>query len=113
MRELAGMILADHQGSTADLARAAAQAQPPLRPAPVLNAAQQADLQALRAASGEAFDRLWLRQQVRAHEQALTLLTSYAARGEVAPLQRHASTVADPVQRHLARARELEVPAAR
>jgi putative membrane protein len=113
VRELAGMILADHQGSTADLGRAGAQAQPPLSVAPVLNAEQQANLQALRAADGEAFDRLWLRQQVRAHEQALTLVTAYAANGDVEPLRRHAATVAEPIQRHLTTARRLEVPAPR
>jgi putative membrane protein len=107
------MLAADHRRSTAELGRAARQARPPLNLAPVLNAQQQANVQALSAAAGEAFDREYLRQQVRAHEQALTLVAAYASTGEVEPLRRHAAAVAERVQRHLARARELEVPAPR
>ena len=110
VREFAAMLLADHQRSTAQLTRAAAQARPPLAAAPVLNAEQQANRQALRAANGRAFDAVYLRQQVNAHEQAMNLVTSYAAGGDVEPLRRHAAAVAEPIQRHLARARQLEVP---
>lgn len=111
IRELAGMILADHQRSTTELTTAAGQAQPPITATPAMNAEQQANIQALQAASGEAFDREYLAQQVRAHEQALSLVTSYAASGDVESLRQHAATVADPIQRHLSRARELQVPA--
>ncbi|HWT12656.1 MAG TPA: DUF4142 domain-containing protein [Allosphingosinicella sp.] len=110
IRSLAQMILADHQRSTAELGRAAGQAQPPLTAAPRLNPEQQANVQALRTATGAAFDQEYLRQQVRAHEQALTLVTAYAAGGEVEPLRAHASSVAGPIQTHLARARELAAP---
>jgi len=113
VREFAGMLLAEHRRSTAALERAAARAQPPIRTGPALNAEQQANLQALAAARGATFDPVWLRQQVNAHEQALTLVTAYAASGEVEALRQHAASVAGPIQRHLARARELEVPAPR
>jgi len=111
VRGFAAMMVADHQRSTAELGRAGAQAQPPLRPAPVLSAEQQANLQALRSASSPAFDIVYLRQQVNAHEQALNLASSYAAAGNVEPLRRHAGTATGAIRRHLSRARELEVPA--
>ena len=110
VRQLAEAILADHQRSTAELRRAAAEAQPALQVAPALLAPQQANLQVLRGASGAAFDQEYLRQQVEAHERALTLVTAYAAGGESEPLRRHAAGVAGPIQQHLSRARELAVP---
>lgn len=111
VRQFAAMILADHQRSSAELARAAGQVRPAISAPPVLSAEQQANLQALGTANGRAFDIVYLRQQVIAHEQALNLVTSYASSGEVEPLRRHAASVAEPIRRHLARARELEVPA--
>ena len=113
VREFAGMLLAEHRRSTAALERAAARAQPPIPIAPALNAEQQANLQALGAARGATFDPVWMRQQVNAHEQALTLVTAYAASGEIEALRQHAASVAGPIQQHLARARALEVPAPR
>jgi putative membrane protein len=107
IRQLAQMILADHQRSTTELNAAAREAEPALTVATQLNADQQAQVDALRAASGSAFDQLYIEQQVQAHEQALTLVTAYAAEGDVESLRRHASTVAGPIQTHLQRAREL------
>jgi putative membrane protein len=112
VRTLAQAILADHQRSTTSLNAAARQAEPALTAASRMNAEQQADVDALRAASGAGFDVLYLEQQVRAHEQALTLVTSYASEGEVESLRRHASTVAGPIQTHLSRARALVEEAA-
>ena len=111
VRELAGTILADHQSSTRRLMEAARSAQPPVEAAqPALDAEQQSNLRALEAASGAAFDLEYLRQQVRAHERALTLVTAYAAGGDVDTLRAHAGQVAGPIQRHLARARDLAAP---
>lgn len=107
VKELARMILADHQRSTEALTAAARQATPPLTVGPQLDAAKQANMDALRAASGAAFDTEYLRQQVAAHEEALALVEPYAQGGEVAQLREHASTVAGPIRQHLERARAL------
>ena len=107
---LAETILADHQRLSARLAEAAGGTQPRLRlrvDAP-LSAAQQANLAALRAASGPAFDAAYLRQQVRAHEQALDVAIRYVRSGEVPALQQHAASTIEPISRHLTRARTLE-----
>lgn len=108
LKEIAQMIITDHQKSTADLKNAASQAQPAITVAPALNPEQQANMDALRAASAADFDALWISQQIPAHEKTLALVQGYAASGDVEPLKQHASTVAGPVQKHLDELRELQ-----
>ena len=112
VRELAQTILADHQRSTTQLTAAVRETGEPLNMNPQLSAEQQARIQALRAASGAAFDDLYLEQQMQAHERALTLVTAYASEGQVDALRGHASAVAAPIQGHLSRIRELVEAAA-
>lgn len=112
VRELAQKILDDHEAATRNLAAAAAAAEPPIDATPQLTEEEQADLAALRGASPGDVDRLYLDQQVEAHEEALGLVTDYAANGDVDGLRRHAASVATTIQQHLARARELVVQAA-
>ena len=109
VRELAQMIVTDHQKSTADLKTAPGQADPPISVSPELNEEQQSNMTALRAASAPDFDRTYLGQQIPAHEKALAMVQDYAQNGDVEALKQHASTVSGPVQRHLQRARELQI----
>ncbi len=108
VRGLAQMILSDHQRSSAELAAASEQAQPPLTPAPVLSPSQQSSLEAMQRPQGAAFDEVWLHQQVLAHQQALDMASAYARGGDSEPLRRHAAATIAPVQTHLIRARRLE-----
>lgn len=108
LKEFAQMLVTDHQKSTADLKTAAGQAQPAIAVTPALNAEQQANMEALRSASAADFDRVYLMQQVPAHQKALALVQAYAQSGEVEPLKQHAATVSGPIQRHLQRAQELQ-----
>ncbi len=108
VRGLAQMILSDHQRSSAELATASGQAQPPLTPAPVLSPSQQSSLEAMQRAQGAAFDEAWLHQQVLAHQQALDLAIAYARGGDSEPLRRHAAGTIASIQTHLIRARRLE-----
>lgn len=108
VKEFAAMLVKDHTKSTADLKTAAGQASPAITPAPALNPEQQANLDALRVASGADFDRLYLQQQVPAHEAALSMLQGYAAAGDVQPLKEFASKTAPVVQQHLEHARSLQ-----
>lgn len=108
VKEFAAMLVKDHTKSTADLKTAAGQASPPITPAPALNPEQQANLDALRAATGAEFDRLYMQQQVPAHEQALSMLQGYSAAGDVEPLKAFASKTAPVVQHHLEQARSLQ-----
>lgn len=107
VKSFARMLIADHERSTADLKTAGAGAQPPVDVSPALDADGQADMDALRAASDADFERTWLSQQVAAHEKALAMVRAYAESGDVPLLKVHASTVSGPIEKHLARAREL------
>lgn len=104
---LAEMIVTDHEKSTTDLKTALGQAQPPITVTPEMNAEQQANMEALRAADAAMFDRTYLQQQVMAHQRALDMARGYAQSGEVPALQQHATSVVGPIQRHLDRARQL------
>jgi putative membrane protein len=111
VRGLAQMVLSDHQRSSAQLAAAGAQAQPPLAPAPVLSPSQQTSIEALQRAQDTAFDRLWLHQQVVAHQQALDVAAAYARDGDSAPLRGQAAATIAAIQTHLTLARRLEAEA--
>lgn len=94
-------LQADHQKSTSNLKAAASRASPPITPSPSLTPEQQADLDALRGASGAEFDRLFHEQQVKAHQKALGVLQSYAQGGDSEPLKTFADTAAAAVRMHL------------
>lgn len=108
VKEFAAMLVKDHSKSTADLKTAAGAASPAITPAPALNAEQQANLDALKAAGAAGFDQLYLSQQVPAHEKALGMLQAYSAGGDVQPLKEFASKTAPVVQHHLEQARSMQ-----
>ena len=108
VKSFAQMLITDHEKSTADLKTAAQQAQPAITITPKLDAEQQANMQALQGASGAEFDRLYMQQQVPAHEKALAMAQGFAQTGDVASLKQHAQTVSGPVQRHLEQARQMQ-----
>ena len=112
VRGLAQMILSDHQRLSSDLAAAAGrEVVPPHVPSPVLDADQQAGMNRLSDATGAAFDRVWLEQQVQAHERALDTAIAYSRNGDAPALRRHAASTIAPMQAHLVRARRLEAEA--
>ncbi|HEY0626391.1 MAG TPA: DUF4142 domain-containing protein [Allosphingosinicella sp.] len=108
IKDLAQMIVTDHEKSTADLKTAAQQAQPAITVTPQMTPEQQANLQALRSANGAQFDQAYLQQQLAAHQKALQIVQGYAQNGDVASLKQHAQTVSGPIQRHLERAQQLQ-----
>lgn len=108
VKSFAAMLVKDHQKSTADLKAAAGKASPAMMPAATMNAEQQANLDALKAAAnGADFDRLYLQQQVPAHEKALAMLQGYAAGGDTPAIKDFAAKTAPAVQKHLEEARKM------
>jgi putative membrane protein len=99
VKEFAGRLLTDHKKSTADLKDAAAEANVMVNPA--LDAEKQAMVDHLEAASGAEFDRLFLKQQMTAHQKALTLLQSFARDGDAEPLKTFASKASGLIERHI------------
>jgi putative membrane protein len=108
VKSFAQMLVKDHQKSTADLKAAAGQASPPLTPDPALDAEKQGMLSALQAANGADFDRLFVEQQIAAHEKALALLQSYSAGGDNESLRGFATKAASVVEAHLGQVRGLK-----
>lgn len=106
VKDFGAMMVEDHTTSTANLKTAAGQAEG-VTVTPQMTTEQQSNLDALRNA-GENFDRVYMQQQVAAHEKALGMLRNYAAGGDSQPLQQFATQTATVVEGHLERARELQ-----
>lgn len=76
-----------------------------------LDQRRQGFLDNLRAASAADFDKVYLDQQVAAHEETLTLMNGYAENGDNADLKAAAAKTAPKVQSHLDRAKALQAKA--
>lgn len=103
LKDFGAMMVTHHSKSTADLKTAAGKATPAIVPNATLNPEQAANLDALRAANGAAFDALYRTQQIAAHQKALAAMEGYAAGGDVAELKAFAASTAPVVQSHLER----------
>ncbi|MFB0873077.1 MULTISPECIES: DUF4142 domain-containing protein [unclassified Sphingobium] len=107
VRRLAEMLIRHHQQTTAATVKAAGKAglNPP---PPALDAGHSASIAELQSASAADFDRLYLAQQVPAHQAALDLHRSYAANGDQAPLRMSAKAAVPIVEQHLKAAQALQ-----
>jgi putative membrane protein len=74
------MLIADHTQTT-NTALAAAKSAGVTPPPSVLSSAQMGMITQLVSA-GPNFDRVWLQEQLTAHQQALALQQGYAANGD-------------------------------
>lgn len=109
VRDFANQMIEDHSKAAAKLKSAiearGGELEIPSHPSDQ----QQADLESLRDA--EDFDSVYLQQQRRAHEKALSLLRGYANGSETSALRSFADETATVVQGHLDRVRKIEVAA--
>jgi len=108
VKDFARMMIDAHNQSTAAIKKAAAAATPAVTPNATLTSDQQKDLTELGALTGERFDKDYIDGQVDAHEDALKLMKKYAADGESATLKSAAQDLVPVIEKHLARARELD-----
>lgn len=97
LKKFAAQMIKDHTDSTAKLKTAAGA----IKPDPAMNAEQKANIAALEAAAGAAFDTAYKSQQVAAHGKTLAAMTGYAAGGDNADLKAFAAATAPVVQGHL------------
>ena len=105
VKALAKMIQTDHTAAMNEmkpLITAAGQT-PPAK----LDERRQGMLDNLNAAPADQFDKVYLTQQVAAHEEALTLHRGYADNGDNAGLKAHAAKVVPKIEAHLNKAKEL------
>lgn len=61
----------------------------------------------LQRASAEDFDKIYTKQQVDAHQEAVHLFKKYAAKGEDADVKQYAETTLPTLQEHLDKANKL------
>ncbi|MBT2187989.1 DUF4142 domain-containing protein [Sphingobium nicotianae] len=101
VRAFADRMIADHAVSTAKVKAAAAKSKLTVA-APKLDAAQNAMMAELKAATGPARDKLYLQQQHKAHEMALALHQDYANSGDKPALKSAAAEIVPVVKQHIA-----------
>lgn len=107
IKTFAEQMIKAHTKSTAELKTAAAAANPPITPDPMLTAMQRDKLDALGAKSGAEFDTAFKTAQVDAHQMALDTLKAYSAGGDVASLKELATKMVPIVTGHLNMAKGL------
>lgn len=105
VRAYASMLIGDHTMLTNN-ALASAKSAGVMAPPPVLSAAQRGMITQLMSA-GASFDRVYLQQQVPAHQMALSMMQGYAAGGDTPALRQAAAGAVPKVQAHLAQAQQL------
>lgn len=110
VKAFAEQVIAHHRSAALMLRAQAARLRPPVRPASVMTTPQVQGLAALRAVEADGFDRLFIDQQVRAHERTAALLTLYAAEGSEPRLRALARASLPQIEQHLEAARALQAP---
>ncbi len=106
IKTMADMLIRDHtRGSAQLMAAARAAGVPPMEP--MMLPMHRAMLDELRRTSMAEFDRMWTRQQVKAHEMALALHSNYARDGDAPALRATASAMVPIVEGHLNEARRM------
>jgi putative membrane protein len=106
VRDFANMMIQHHSQTTQQLTTAATASGTP--PSPQLMPMQVEMMDRLQGASGANFDRLYMGQQVQAHEMALALHSNYASNGDTPALRAVASAATPIIRQHLDRARQLD-----
>jgi putative membrane protein len=107
VRELAQMIKTDHTAASDRFKALAPTAAPDVTLPTALDERRQGMIDNLRSASAADFDRVYLSQQVAAHQEALTLHRGFADNTDHPQLAEHARSVVAPIEHHLEEARRL------
>ena len=106
VKRYAQMLIRHHQKTTADTMAAARKAGV-TAPPPALDPGASASIAELQAAAPADFDRIYLAQQVPAHQAALDLHKSFGANGDQNALRTTAKKAVPIVQGHLTQAERL------
>ena len=101
IKTFGGDMVRDHSKSTQEVLDAAKASGLPPMAAPMLSQRQRRMYDELAALKGPAFDREYVRQQTKAHEEALAMQTYYAQNGRDRKLKATASMIVPVVQQHL------------
>ena len=100
-------MLIEHHTQTTNQTLAVAKSAGIMPPPPEMSPAQKGMIGQLHAAAPGAFDRLYVQQQVPAHQQALSLQSGYARSGDNPALRQNAQSAVPIIQSHLQQAEQL------
>lgn len=104
-------LLIDHHTRVTNQSLAAARQGGVMPPPPELSPMQKDMIgQLYAAAPGAAFDRLYLQQQVPAHQQSLQINSGYAQGGDNPVLRQNAASAVPIIRSHLEQAQQLLGP---
>jgi putative membrane protein len=106
LRNFAQMMTTDHANTSAAVMAAAKQASVGLPGGP--NPKHMAMLKQLREAGHAKMERVYVDQQVMAHEEALALHQGYATQGDNPGLRAAAASAVPIVQAHLTEIRRIQ-----
>ena len=107
VRAFATMLI-DHHTMTTNQTLAAAKAGGVMAPPPELSPMQKDMIGRLHAAvPGAGFDRLYLQQQIPAHQMARKINAGFARSGDNSVLRQNASAAIPIIDRHLVEANQL------
>ena len=107
IRQFANMLIKDHTKTTAATMKAAQKAGLTPTP-PMLDAGMTASITELQNASPADFDRIYIGQQIPAHQAAFSLHSHYANAGDKSQLRATARAAIAPVQHHLDMATKMQ-----
>lgn len=97
-----------HSQTTEELKGIVASEKINVTPPTQLDSKHQGLIDNLNAATGPDFDKTYLKQQVDAHEEALSLFQKYAKKGDDAAVKAFAQKTAPVIKQHLDEAKKLE-----
>ena len=108
VKAFARMMESAHTATTKALKAAIKASGQTLTPPDAIPGDLQAKLDDLLKADPAAFDKMYIDQQVDAHQAALDLMQRYAKDGDVAQIKTFAADTAPKVQEHLTKARGIQ-----
>lgn len=105
--DFANMMIKDHTKSTMEV-KAAAKSDGVMVGAPKLMPAQQKMIAELKAAKPSDREKVYINQQVMAHQQALDLQQTFASSGDKPALKKAAAVIVPVVQNHLSEVQAIQ-----
>lgn len=108
VKRLATMIKTDHTDASNKFKAILGGMTPPMTPPADLDERRQGLIDNLRSAGAGDFDRVYLDQQIAAHNEALTLHRGFSDNTDAAPLAAHARMVVPKIEGHLRMAEQLK-----
>ncbi len=107
VRDLAATLTIDHSAATARLKALAPTAAPGVALPTQMDERRQGLIDNLNAATPADFDRVWLQQQVAAHDETLTVLNGFADNSDAPALAQFGQGMVEKITMHRDKAKAL------